>query len=115
MLPQLRKALKLTNRVPTVIQAHFFSKEAPKKDAKKDDKAAPAAPVVEEPSLEALAFKWIFHTHQSLSPSELKYIYIHEGYTARVLKTFHQAKRKCWMNWLKNCWNSPLPSFTTQY
>jgi hypothetical protein len=46
MLLRVQKLLAIATRTPITTNARFFSKEAPKKDSKKDDKAAPAAPVV---------------------------------------------------------------------
>lgn len=51
MLLRAHRLLALATRTPTTRIACSFAKEAPKKDPKKDDKAAPAAPVADEPSL----------------------------------------------------------------
>jgi hypothetical protein len=70
MFLRAHKALALAIRPTTANVARLFSKEAPKKDGKKDDKnAAPAAPVIQETPLDVLAVKWITPTHSSLSPS----------------------------------------------
>jgi hypothetical protein len=74
MFSRANKFLSIITRNSTTTVARFFAKEAPKKDAKKDDKAAaaPATAVAEEVPLIEEALKWITPTHSSLSPSERK-------------------------------------------
>lgn len=56
------------NRI-TINNLYCFAKEVKKDAGKKDDKAAAAAPLVEEPKMEQLILKWIQPSHSPLSPS----------------------------------------------
>lgn len=48
MIQKARQLIALASRTPLNVNARFFAKEAPKKDGKKDDKAAAPAAAVEE-------------------------------------------------------------------
>jgi hypothetical protein len=92
MFLRAHRVFALAARTPTIRITSFFSKEAPKKDGKKDDKAAPVA-VIEETPIEELALRWINPNHNALSPSELKYLHPHTGFTRRDSKTFPPPTR----------------------
>jgi hypothetical protein len=94
MFLKLQKVLVSASRTHIHKNVAFFAKEAPKKDGKKDDKAAPVA-VIEEVPLSTLATQLIAPNHPSLSPSELKYSLLYAATITKALPTCPRVTNSC--------------------